>query len=66
MMIKFLKDLPERLFNGWPLNKYNRSTFYTPGAKGIDCVENMIMMEDTDSDSISRLYRLSNFSTRPT
>lgn len=28
------KDLPERLFHGWPLNKYDRSTFYTAGAKG--------------------------------
>ncbi|KAI9265043.1 hypothetical protein BDA99DRAFT_436889 [Phascolomyces articulosus] len=27
-------DLVERLKHQWPLNKYNRDTFYTPGAKG--------------------------------
>ncbi|KAI8364863.1 hypothetical protein EDC96DRAFT_510625 [Choanephora cucurbitarum] len=27
-------DLPERLRNGWELNKYDRSTFYTHDAKG--------------------------------
>jgi NADPH2 dehydrogenase len=27
-------DLPERLQKGWPLNKYDRKTFYTPGSEG--------------------------------
>lgn len=27
-------DLIERLENGWPINSYNRATFYTPGFKG--------------------------------
>ncbi|BEJ15972.1 hypothetical protein CspHIS471_0505770 [Cutaneotrichosporon sp. HIS471] len=27
-------DLPERIAQGWELNNYDRSTFYTPGAKG--------------------------------
>lgn len=27
-------DLPERIRNGWELNKYNRSTFYTSGPVG--------------------------------
>jgi 2,4-dienoyl-CoA reductase-like NADH-dependent reductase (Old Yellow Enzyme family) len=27
-------DLPERLRNGWELNKYDRSTFYTQGSEG--------------------------------
>lgn len=27
-------DLPDRLKNGYPLNKYNRDTFYTRGAEG--------------------------------
>jgi 2,4-dienoyl-CoA reductase-like NADH-dependent reductase (Old Yellow Enzyme family) len=27
-------DLPERLRNGWELNKYNRNTFYTNDAEG--------------------------------
>ncbi|KAI8372988.1 uncharacterized protein BYT42DRAFT_578789 [Radiomyces spectabilis] len=27
-------DIVERLRNGWPLNRYNRKTFYTPGAEG--------------------------------
>jgi 2,4-dienoyl-CoA reductase-like NADH-dependent reductase (Old Yellow Enzyme family) len=27
-------DLVERLRNGWPLNKYDRNTFYTRGAEG--------------------------------
>ncbi|CAO3632138.1 unnamed protein product [Cunninghamella blakesleeana] len=27
-------DLVERVKNHWPFNKYNRSTFYTPGEKG--------------------------------
>lgn len=27
-------DLPERLKNGWALNNYDRSTFYTQGSKG--------------------------------
>lgn len=27
-------DLPRRIFNGWPLQKYDRSTFYTSGPKG--------------------------------
>lgn len=27
-------DLPARIANGWELNDYDRSTFYTPGAKG--------------------------------
>ncbi|KAI8874569.1 FMN-linked oxidoreductase, partial [Backusella circina FSU 941] len=27
-------DLVQRIRNDWPFNKYDRSTFYTPGAKG--------------------------------
>jgi len=27
-------DLPKRLFEGLPLTKYQRNTFYTPGMKG--------------------------------
>ncbi|KAI8997430.1 hypothetical protein BDB01DRAFT_771102 [Pilobolus umbonatus] len=27
-------DLPERIKNNWPLNKYNRKTFYAQGAEG--------------------------------
>jgi NADPH2 dehydrogenase len=27
-------DLPARIANGWELNNYDRSTFYTRGAKG--------------------------------
>jgi len=27
-------DLPKRLFEGLPLTKYHRPTFYTPGMKG--------------------------------
>lgn len=27
-------DLPDRIRNGWPLNPYDRSTFYTKGGKG--------------------------------
>lgn len=27
-------DLVERLRNGWPLNKYDRNTFYTNSAEG--------------------------------
>ncbi|WOO85313.1 Flavin oxidoreductase hxnT [Vanrija pseudolonga] len=27
-------DLPARIENGWPLNPYNRKTFYTRGAEG--------------------------------
>lgn len=27
-------DIVERLRNGWPLNRYDRSTFYVPGPKG--------------------------------
>ncbi|KAI9302485.1 hypothetical protein BJ944DRAFT_242317 [Cunninghamella echinulata] len=27
-------DLVERIKNHWPVNKYDRSTFYTPGTKG--------------------------------
>lgn len=27
-------DIVERLRNGWPLTKYNRDTFYSPGAVG--------------------------------
>jgi 2,4-dienoyl-CoA reductase-like NADH-dependent reductase (Old Yellow Enzyme family) len=27
-------DLPERIFNGYPVRKYDRSTFYSPGPVG--------------------------------
>jgi 2,4-dienoyl-CoA reductase-like NADH-dependent reductase (Old Yellow Enzyme family) len=27
-------DLPRRIFEGLPLTKYQRSTFYTPGIEG--------------------------------